>query len=191
LHLSSQIPQTILINQIDAGRPKVIRLGKTRHIRIPHDIHRRASRAVFRPRCRLARDPLAHGRIAKTVGVEVVHETRPGAAHQFRQVEVALRHVQEGVDGVAEALDVVEDEGDFLEMRHADLGRNSGRPRVEAVAVGRDGRGGPGSAGQAPVGDEYFVAGVRGSAAVFEACDTEGGETLVGGTSWEGEGGWT
>ena len=97
-------------------------------------------------------------------------ETRPGAAHQLGQVEVALRLVQEGVDGVAEAVDVVEDEGDFLEMRHAEYGWDAGGAGVEAVAVGWDGMGGPGGAGEAAAGDEDLVAGVGGCAAVFEAC---------------------
>jgi hypothetical protein len=35
-------------------------------------------------------------------------------------------------------VDVVEDEGDFLEMRHANVPRDAGGDGVEAVAVGVD-----------------------------------------------------
>ena len=98
-----------------------------------------------------------------------MHEARPGTTHQLAQVEVALRLVEEGVDGVAEAVDVIEDEGDFLEVRDADFGRDAGGARVEAEAEGGHRGGSPGRAGQAPVGDEDFVAGVGGGAAVFEA----------------------
>jgi hypothetical protein len=113
-----------------------------------------------------------------------MNKTRPGAAHELRQIQVALRHVEEGIDGVAQAVDVVEDEGDFLEMRHAQSGRDAGGARIEAIAVGGDGVGGPGCAGEAAAGDEDFIAGIGGGAAVFVACDGEGREMSVGVLHW-------
>ena len=98
-----------------------------------------------------------------------MHEARPGTTHQLAQVEVALWLVEERVDGVSKTVDVVEDEGDFLEVRDADFGRDASGARIEAKAVGGYGSGGPGRAGQAPVGDEDFVASVGGGAAVFIA----------------------
>ena len=98
-----------------------------------------------------------------------MHEARPGTTHQLAQVKVALWFIEERVDGVAKAVDIVEDESDFLEVRDADFARDAGGARVEAKAVGGHGGGGPGRTGQAPVGDEDFVARVGGGAAVFEA----------------------
>jgi hypothetical protein len=169
LVLSAQIQQTILIDEINACRPESIRLRKTRHIRIPHDILRSTPSPVHWPRRRLARNLLPYRPIPETVRIQIVHEARPGTTHQLAQVEVALWLVEERVDGVAKAVDVVEDEGDFLEVRDADFGRDAGGARVEAKAVGGHGGGGPGRAGQAPVGDEDFVASIGRGAAVFEA----------------------
>jgi len=75
-----------------------------------------------------------------------------------REVGVRAALVCEGVGAVAEAVDVVEDKGYFLEMRGA-VGEGDARgDGVEAVAVGGDGGGGPGLAGEAAVGYEYCVA---------------------------------
>ena len=66
-------------------------------------------------------------------------------------------------------MDVIEDKGDFLEVRDTNFGRDTGGARVEAEAESGHRGGGPSRAGQAPVSDEDFVAGVGGGAAVFEA----------------------
>lgn len=71
-----------------------------------------------------------------------MHEARPSAAHQFGEVEIALQLVEKRIDGVAQTLDVIEDEGDLLEMGHALYGRDASGNCVEAIAVGRDGGGG-------------------------------------------------
>ena len=74
------------------------------------------------------------------------------------EVGVRAALVGKGVGAVAEAVEVVEDEGDFLEVRGAVGEGDAGGDGVEAVAVGGDGGRGPGLAGEAPVGYEYCVA---------------------------------
>src|SRR5438874_1236224 len=80
------------------------------------------------------RIPVAPPRIR----IQLVHEARPATAHQIRQVGVALRLPLEGIYCVESvAIEVEENECNFVEVgRTWDL-VDAGGDRVEAVAVGR------------------------------------------------------
>ena len=70
-----------------------------------------------------------------------MYERRPRAAHQLRKLGVALRLLEEGVDCAMQGIipisvNVVEYEGDFLEMSDAGLPAETCRDGVEAITVG-------------------------------------------------------
>ena len=100
--------------------------------------------------------------VLEAVGVKVVDEARPGLAHQLGELGVRGAFVGERVDGavlgvIAQSVDVVEDEGNLLEVRHAEVVRDAVRCRVEAVAVGVDAFAGPGFACPTTVGNHDYI----------------------------------
>ena len=123
--------------EIDPLRSECIRLGirEFGHVHIPHDILRLVH-TVQRPILRRL------GSTSIIIRVQVVDKRRPAVAHEIGQLNVRVRFAQEGVrfTGLVEAVavDVAENEGDFLGMGHAFVPRGAGRNGVEAVAVGID-----------------------------------------------------
>jgi len=168
------VQSRVIIDQLNPLASPRITLSEARDIRIPDDIHRvrdivpRPIRNVTAIRTR-SRIPIVTRASHPAVRVQVVEEAGPGLAHQARELGVACGLVGEGVWVVPQALEVVEDERDFLEVRHFDRPGDAGWDRVEAIAVRWQAGGRPGLARQAAGGDEDFVAEVGCAAAVVGA----------------------
>lgn len=140
-------------DKLNPTLPKGIGLlhGQIRRISIPHDILRIRIR-VHRP---LLRRRIPSGEVIRVL---IIDERSPRAAHEFGQIGVGGALVREGVDGavlgvVAQAVDVVEDPGDFLEVGDADPVGQAGGLGVEAVGVGWDAVGRPGLGEKLSVSD--------------------------------------
>lgn len=91
----------------------------------------------------------------------------PRLGHEAGQISVALTFVREGIDSIAQALGVIKDERDLLEVRNLDGPLDTGNDSVEAVAKGRDISTSPCLAGQTAVGYENLVTKVGGTVSVF------------------------
>lgn len=156
------ILQIVISNKLNPLLPPSIRLSITSNISIEDEIQR-IRIIITRPR--------RHSRITAlpAIGVKIMNKASPAIRHEIAQRGVALALVEEGVDGVAEPVEVVEHKRDFLEMRDLDRPGDAGRDGVEAVAEGGDVGRGPGLACEAAVGDEDFVAEIGGAGAVVGA----------------------
>lgn len=121
------------VDIIDPILPPRIRLHIARDIRIEDHI----DRLTLRVRHPLVREEVPDARVR----VHVVDERRPHARHQRAQRRVRRRRARERLAVVVpDAVEVVEHEGDFLEVRRADDGGHVRPAGVEPVAVCRDGR---------------------------------------------------
>lgn len=112
------VRKRMIQDPLDPFRPERIGFSKCelRLVGIPHDVL--SANRVLWP----VRRPSMPAR--EVVRVEVMDEGRPARAHQLGKVRVRGRLVRERVDGsvsgiVTVAVDVVEDEGDLLEVRDA------------------------------------------------------------------------
>ena len=112
----------------------------TGYVGIPDHILRTAN-IVLRPGRDIGLPP------TPAVRVKIVDKRSPALAHQIAEVCVRLTLVLERVHGVTQTVDVVEDKGNLLEMRHLVWPGATGGDGVEAIAVRRHVCGSPCLAG--------------------------------------------
>jgi hypothetical protein len=127
--------QSIVVDKLNAFCSEGIWLRIRTAVCIEHHIHSGGSKSILGPHLFSSVPSIG---LSPSIGIQVVHEADPVAVHEVRQIKVALSLVEErrgGSGKVAHTHDVVEDEGDFLEMGNAYGGWNTRGDSVEAVAI--------------------------------------------------------
>ena len=131
------IQRRILIDNPNPLLPEGIRLDITRNISIPNDVLR-LIQGVNRPSGHRPVQTSLRPTSGPSIGIACGDETGPALAHDGAEIPVALALVLERRDRVAQPVEVVEHEADFLEVRDPVWEGDAGGLCVEAVAVGGD-----------------------------------------------------
>ena len=99
---------------------------------------------------------------------------RPRFAHQLRELDIALRLLAKRVNCVmlcivSQAIDVIEDECDLLEVSDSCLPRNTGRDGVESIAVRGNIISSPGLARATAICNHNDISEIRSAASILIA----------------------